>query len=223
MSPNLIHSLHSPSGSRDVWGRRARRTQNDAKFGGGNTGGRVMTRGPKPKPTAIRRLDGNPGKRGYNRQEPLVPDDIPTCPDHLGETAREEWDRLAAVLFGMGVLTVVDRAALAAYCLCYGRWVEAEEKLQTTPLLLKTPSGYVQQSPWLSVSNKQLELMGRYMAELGLTPASRSRVVSALPAEKSELTIFRAIYEAKDGICRNSEGDIVDREEDGAITLCGDL
>ena len=45
--------------------------------------------------------------------------------------------------------------------------------------MLKTPSGYVQQSPWLSVANKQLELMGRYMTELGMTPASRSRVAAA--------------------------------------------
>ncbi len=74
--------------------------------------------------------------------------------------------------------TLVDRAALAAYCQCYGRWVGAEEKLQTTPMLLKTATGYVQQSPWLSIANKQLELMGRYMGELGITPAARTRVVA---------------------------------------------
>ena len=44
-----------------------------------------------------------------------------------------------------------------------------------TPPLVKTPSGYVQQSPWLAIANKQLELMGRYMTELGMTPAARSR------------------------------------------------
>jgi len=63
----------------------------------------------------------------------------------------------------MGALTTVDRVALAVYCQAYVRWVEAEaeEKLKETPVMLKTPSGYVQQSPRLSVSNKQLELMGR--------------------------------------------------------------
>jgi hypothetical protein len=43
---------------------------------------------------------------------------------------------------------------------------------------VKTPSGYVQQSPWLGIAHKQLELMGRYMVELGLTPAARSRVMA---------------------------------------------
>ncbi|PWK55146.1 P27 family predicted phage terminase small subunit [Silicimonas algicola] len=71
---------------------------------------------------------------------------------------------------------MADRAAFAAYCQAWERWVEAEEQLQKTPMLLKTPSGYVQQSPWLSVANKQMELMARYMAELGLTPSSRSRI-----------------------------------------------
>ena len=43
-------------------------------------------------------------------------------------------------------------------------------------MLLKLPSGYIQPSPWLAIANKQLELMAKYMAELGLSPVSRSRV-----------------------------------------------
>lgn len=35
----------------------------------------------------------------------------------------------------------LDRAALAAYCQAYGRWVEAERKLAEAPMLLKMPSG----------------------------------------------------------------------------------
>ena len=101
---------------------------------------------------------------------------LPRCPAHLSDVARREWRRLAPVLHEAGILTVADRAALAAYCQSYARWVEAEEQLQKTPALLKAPSGYVQQSPWLSVSNKQLELMGRYMSELGLTPSARTRL-----------------------------------------------
>lgn len=167
-----------------------------------------MTRGPKPHPTALRRMAGNSGKRGYNASEPLVPDGLPSCPDHLGTTARVEWERLALVLFDIGVLTMADRAALAAYCQCYGRWVEAEEKLQVSPLLLKTPSGYVQQSPWLSVANKQLELMGRYMAELGLTPASRSRVVAISDPGTTDNQITRIELVA---VARDADGNWTER------------
>ncbi|PWJ13812.1 phage terminase small subunit P27 family [Jannaschia seohaensis] len=103
---------------------------------------------------------------------------LPECPDHLSDEGKKEWDRLAQILNDMGVLTEVDRAAMSAYCQAYGRWVEAETKLRETPLLLKTPAGYVQQSPWLSISNKQIEIMTKLMPELGLTPSSRSRLVA---------------------------------------------
>ncbi|MAQ83678.1 MAG: phage terminase small subunit P27 family [Maritimibacter sp.] len=126
-------------------------------------------RGRKQIPTAMR-------KGGPKAGEPVPHRALPRCPAHLCPVAQREWRRLAKPLHDMGVLYTTDRAALAAYCQAYARWVEAEQKLKETPILLKTPSGYVQQSPWLSVSNKQLELMGRFMAELGLTPAARRRV-----------------------------------------------
>ena len=150
-----------------------------------------MMRGRKPKPTALRRAEGNPGRRGYNADEPVPPQELPDCPAHLNAEAREEWHRLAEMLYRIGVLTIVDRAVLAAYCQSWGRWVEAEEKLKTTPMLLKTATGYVQQSPWLSIANKQLELMGRFMTELGLTPAARSRIKTAEdPTVQEPLTII---------------------------------
>ena len=133
-------------------------------------------RGRKPKPTALKLLEGNPGKRPINGREPKPPKSLPTCPAHLSPTAKAEWKRLARTLNDMGVLTRVDRAVMAAYCQAWGRWVEAEKKLAETPPILRTPAGYVQQSPWLSIANKQLELMAKFMAELGLTPAARSRL-----------------------------------------------
>jgi P27 family predicted phage terminase small subunit len=83
---------------------------------------------------------------------------------------------VASALHELGVFTTIDRAALAAYCQAYGRWVEAEERLRDSQLLYKAPSGHVQQSPLLGIIHKQLELIGRYMAELGMTPAARTRV-----------------------------------------------
>ena len=138
-------------------------------------------RGRKPKPTAIKMLEGNPGRRAPNLDEPQPPGSLPEAPPHLSAEARAEWDRLAVSLNRIGLLTQVDRATLAAYCQCYGRWVEAEQKLSETPPILRMPSGYIQQSPWMTISNKQLELMARFMAELGLTPASRSRLAVMLP------------------------------------------
>ena len=118
---------------------------------------------------------------------------LPRCPNHLNEVARKEWRRLATPLHDAGILTLADRAALAAYCAAYARWVEAEEKLAETPTLLKTPSGYVQQSPWLTVANKQMELMGRYMSELGLTPVARTRTPMAEAAVPNISTVVTRV------------------------------
>ena len=158
-------------------------------------------RGRKPMPTAIKLRDGNLGKRALNHDEPVLPDGVPACPDHLEGEARAEWFRLVGPLYEAGVLTTVDRGALAAYAQAWCRWVEAEEKLKTTPILMKTPSGYIQQNPWLGIANKQMELMGRYMVELGMTPSARSRLkVAAGPTAQEPLEIvFRTIYEAPDG------------------------
>jgi P27 family predicted phage terminase small subunit len=153
-----------------------------------------VIRGRKPRPVA----------RGGD--VPVVGDALPRCPPHLSPAAQREWRRLATPLHGIGVLTLADRAALAAYCQAWGRWVEAEEKLKDTPPLLKTPSGYVQQSPWLTIANKQLELMARYMSELGLTPASRSRL--SVPAGQgtdhpdSIEVRFVTVYEDAHGVQR---------------------
>lgn len=124
---------------------------------------------------------------------------LPRCPPHLSRVAQKEWRRLATPLYEAGLLSLADRAALAAYCQAYGRWVEAEEKLKDTPMLLKTPSGYAQQSPWLTVANKQLELMGRFMSELGLTPVARTRLATDLPDGSRAPLSIRVVYGQEEG------------------------
>jgi P27 family predicted phage terminase small subunit len=123
-----------------------------------------------------------PGHRPIRGGEPKPPASQPTCPAHLSPAAKAKWKRLAQSLNAIGLLTQVDRAALAAYCQCYGRWVEAERKLTETPVILKTPAGYVQPSPWLAIASKQLELMAKFMAEIGLTPSARSRLAIQMPS-----------------------------------------
>ena len=108
-------------------------------------------RGRKPKPTKLKLIEGNPGKRPMNPREPRPALRVPTCPAHLCPSAKAEWKRLAGQLYVLGILSDLDRSAMAAYCHAYGRWVEAERKLKETPTLIKLPSGYLQQNPWLAI------------------------------------------------------------------------
>lgn len=100
------------------------------------------------------------------------------CPPGLSAVAKQEWDRIVAALTPMCVLSSVDRAPLAAYCVAYALWIEATEMLQKHGSMIKSPNGYPVQSPYLSVANKQLELMIRIACEFGFTPGSRSRIFS---------------------------------------------
>ncbi len=76
----------------------------------------------------------------------------------------------------MGLLTIIDRAALAGYCQSWARYVEAERTLRRLGLTFVTESGYVQQRPEVSIAQKYLQLVRAFCAEFGLTPSSRGRM-----------------------------------------------
>ena len=134
-------------------------------------------RGRKPKPTILKVLDGNPGKRPLNDQEPCPSHGIPDQPDWLDAEAQAEWVRVTAELSDMGLLTLADRAALTAYCTAWSRWVEAEAMVKKFGTIVKSPEkGFPMKSPYLSIADQALETMRKLMVEFGLTPSSRSRI-----------------------------------------------
>ena len=136
----------------------------------------MAVRGRKPKPTALKQLEGNPGKHPLNEHEPVPPKSAIRCPAWLEAEAKKEWKRLASSLIAMGVLTEHDMEAFAGYCQAYARWREAEEFLSQHGTIFKTPSGYVQQVPQVSIAQQNLKIMQSFCSEFGLTPASRARL-----------------------------------------------
>ena len=134
-------------------------------------------RGPKPQPTTLKLLRGNPGKRPLNQHEPKPPDGMPECPEFLDDVAKAAWDRMSGMLRQMGVLTVVDGIALAALCVLYSRWVHAEEQVKKYGSVVKNPDrGHPMKSPYLRIANESLEALRKLLLEFGMTPSSRSRI-----------------------------------------------
>jgi P27 family predicted phage terminase small subunit len=123
-------------------------------------------------------------EKSSDRQNPPLATEEPKsvciveCPPELSPTARQEWDRLAPELIAAGRLTPFDRGPLAAYCTAYAIWAEAVDALQRYGTVMKSPNGYPVQSLYLSIVNRQVEIMIRIASEFGFTPASRSRVPS---------------------------------------------
>lgn len=144
-------------------------------------------RGRPPKPTRMKVLTGNPGKRPLTKDEPRPDPIIPDCPPELSPAAQREWVRLVGELSALNMITKLDRAALAAYCGAYAMWAEATLAIQKHGTLVKSPTGYPLQSPYISIVNRQAEIMMRLASEFGFTPASRSRIT--VPVER-ELPLF---------------------------------
>ena len=153
--------------------------------------------GRKPKPTHLKLLAGNPGKRKLNASEPKPRASIPRCPAHLSPEAKAEWKRMARRLHSLGLLTELDGAALAIYCQAYGRWVAAEQKLTEFGPVIKSPGGMPMQSPFLAIANKAMEQVRSLMTEFGMTPSSRSRINVQLQDDEDDA--FEEFLKGKTG------------------------
>ena len=134
-------------------------------------------RGPAPKPTVLRVIEGNPSKRPIDKNEPKPRPGVPTRPAWLLPEAKHEWARVVPELDRIGLLTIVDRAALATYCQAWARYVEAEAELtKYGGILGSKKTSYIQVSPYSTISRHNAQIVRAFCAEFGLTPSSRGRM-----------------------------------------------
>lgn len=151
-----------------------------------------MTRGRKPKPTYLKVVTGNPGRRPLNEAElePPTRSSPPKPPAHLLPEAKTEWKRLAPTLSLLGILSDLDVSPFAAYCQAYARWAQAERLLAKLAeqdatgrdaMLIKTRSGGVTPNPLIWVARNAASDMVRYSAEFGFTPSARTRIQYVAP------------------------------------------
>ena len=99
----------------------------------------MAQRGRKPKPTAMKELEGNPGRRQLNENEPRPERRAPRCPSWLEDEAKKEWRRMGKI---------------------------------------RTPNGYLQQVPQVSIAQTNQKIMLRFCEQFGLTPSARSRIIA---------------------------------------------
>ena len=145
-------------------------------------------KGRKPTPTQLKIVQGNPGKRPINQDEPsasLVDVDR-AAPEHMGEMAAECWVQMIGLLAGSRVITELDLHGLELYCVAYENWRKAQQKVIELGAIVKSPkSGYPVQSPYFAIANKSHEQMVKLAAEFGMTPSSRSRVSTVKAEQKA--------------------------------------
>jgi P27 family predicted phage terminase small subunit len=139
-----------------------------------------MSRGTRPQPTAWKILNGNPGKRKLNMDEPQYEAGIPDKPEWFGTYASEEWDRITSNLNGQRILTKADLGILVATCVCYEQMRETLAVIQTLgrTYAIDDTNGnrhFKTRPECVRFETAQREYRA-LLVELGLTPASRGKV-----------------------------------------------
>lgn len=143
-------------------------------------------RGAKPKPTHLKLIAGNPGKRSLNRNEPKPQGDLHDPPDWLTDEQKAGW-AYAIANAPVGLMKRLDRSALTAFVVAEDLHRQATQAVAKFGLITKSPiKGEPMQNPYLPIINRQAQIMLKAAAELGFTPSSRSRITVNEDVEKED-------------------------------------
>jgi phage terminase small subunit len=156
-------------------------------------------RGPAPKPTGVRVLEGCRAHRPLPENEPQYPPEIPSRPKKISRQARVVWDELVAEMVPANVLRSVDQRALwqlaedeallsEAYA---GLWrmvraLQDKAKSEGKELPGGALFALVSMTSGRLAMNAIRDLGARILVErreFGLTPSSRTRI--STPGESS--------------------------------------
>ena len=134
--------------------------------------------GRKPKPTSLKVVEGTFRKDRANPHEPKPSGDLSEAPEHFTQEQKAVWD-YAIANSPLGLLKKLDLSVLEAWVTACVFHREASKKVSTAGQVIKTPAGYPVMNPYMANMNKQAQIMLKAAAEMGFTPASRSRIVVA--------------------------------------------
>jgi P27 family predicted phage terminase small subunit len=139
--------------------------------------------GHNRKPSALKKIQGNPGKRKANKHEPKPQPGTPEMPSDLAGEAKAEWIRVSPILDKMGVLTRADGAALKAYCKLHALNSRAEAAIEKYGIVVakldEVGVSTLKKNPAVSIFESTSRLIRSFLQEFGLTPASRSKVAAS--------------------------------------------
>ena len=121
-------------------------------------------------------MRGNPGHQKLNKREPQPDSAIPTRPGWLLPEAKREWNRIVPQLSALGLLTVLDRGAVAGGCQWWAMYVDAVKDIALNGTTYTTDTGYQGPRPSVGLALKSWQQYLAFCARFGLTPADRSRL-----------------------------------------------
>jgi P27 family predicted phage terminase small subunit len=150
--------------------------------------------GRPSKPTALKVVQGNAGKRPLNKREPKPKADRPRCPPHLSPKAKTAFKNVSNLLADMGVLTIADGMALEMLCDAYAEWRDLRKAVESHGATYTTTgtSGdvVVKARPEVAMAADAWKRVKAMASEFGLTAASRTKIQTNKPEETDPLQEF---------------------------------
>jgi P27 family predicted phage terminase small subunit len=142
--------------------------------------------GRKPVPRRIREIEGNKSHRKL-RNEPKAKGN-PTFPSHLTADHAALWDDTLDAL-PAGVITAADASMLELFVCSWEAFRASTRLILRTGLLIQTPEG-PRLNPLLRARAQAAHTMKGSASELGLSPASRARLLAPKKQEDDPMELL---------------------------------
>jgi len=127
------------------------------------------------KPTALKLVEGNKGKRAISQNEPDPEylNDL-TAPDWLPQDAAVVWNDIVPHLRAARVLTKIDVQPLAAGCVAFAKYKLATRMLGDDLVIQGLKAEYVNQ--WMVAQSMSFKQAMSVFQQFGMSPAARTRI-----------------------------------------------
>jgi P27 family predicted phage terminase small subunit len=156
--------------------------------------------GRKPKPIAIKILEGNPGKRPINGLAPNPDASAPKSPRWMSKEAKREWRRIVPHLARLKLMSDLDVAVLAMYCETYAQYIKAakfiQEHGQTYTVDRYDKEGRLYDKtchkyPEVGIMEACMDNVRKFASLFGLSPSDRARMVVPGAQEDEDEIFFK--------------------------------
>jgi P27 family predicted phage terminase small subunit len=150
-------------------------------------------RGPRPTPTVLKILRGNPSQEPLARIQAAAPKSPPAgqeAPPDLDGVALERWRESVPILSTMRVWDEAARETWARYCRLYALWRECHDIVRRQGQTYEKPSGMIAARPEAALLLQYSAQLIRLEVEFGMTPSSRAGAATIRDEETDPMAEF---------------------------------
>lgn len=130
------------------------------------------------KPTVLKLLEGNPGKRPLTGDE-VKPQPIAMgCPKWLPGEAKIVWKEYAEKLERLCLLTEIDGADFQNFCIALGDVNKLTVFIDKNGHTFNSPTGNITRRPEVEFRNQAIKIVTVLAGKFGMSPSDRAGLVT---------------------------------------------